>query len=137
MIEVYRDNEVGEMIQAYECAVKGTDWRTIVHAMSRGQAKSEYLHQLRDSWPDVTFTMVRARCLGAPIQTAGFQRTAAYRGVPEARIGMQVRVGGHLGYIVDTNSSANFDVLFIEGLHRGLRLNCHPHSDMKFVEGEK
>lgn len=51
-----------------------------------------------------------------------FYRVCEARGVPFARIGMDVNVAGRNGTIVEANESANFNVLFEDGTIG----NCHP-----------
>jgi len=119
-------------LQAFECGVKDTDWTRTVHAMTRNKARYLYWRDVREPWPDVPFTAITCRKLGRPQTDAGFLKTAAYRNVPLARIGMRVEVGGDSGLIVGKNSSANFDVLFTDGKHKGHILNCHPNWMMKY-----
>ncbi len=115
---------VAELMQTFECNVKGINWQTQITARTLGKAKSEYLSRVRDAWPDVKYTDVRARSLGACVTTDEFLLTARYRGVPFARIGMKVDVDGRRGRIVGANSSANFDVVF-DG--SDVPINCHPN----------
>lgn len=111
-------------VSAYECTVVGHDWQTVVNHFTSGKAKAEYLRDVRDSWPDIKFTDIRVRRLGAPQNPHGFERCAEYRGVA-FKCGDRVQVAecGH-GFIVGHNSSANFDVLF----DSGQTLNVHPAS---------
>jgi hypothetical protein len=117
------------MIRAYECTVVGTDWHTVIHATSAGKAKYRYLRAVRDAWDTVTFKDVRCRSLGAPRDTEKFLHTAKYRGI-DLHIGDRVMVGGSSGYVVDSDSSANFTVEFTEGRFKGCVLSVHP-SEMR------
>jgi hypothetical protein len=128
------ENELaqGELLRAFEVGVKGTDWTRTVHALTAGKAKADYLRDVSEPWPDVKFTDITCRCLGGPVTDDGFRKTATYRGVPFAKIGMRVEVGGDAGQIAGNNSSANFDVLFTAGKHKGLTLNCHPNWMFKY-----
>jgi hypothetical protein len=112
-------------IRAFECGVAGTEWRTTVHATTRGKAKMVYFLDVKDSWPDVKYTEIRCRVLGTPRNTPEFEHTKKYREV-SFNIGDRVSVGGSLGFIVDRNNSANFDIEFTAGRYEGCRLNCHP-----------
>lgn len=115
---------------AFACSVAGTDWgEEIINARSRGRAKREYHLGVTDAWPDVPFTAIRARKLGAPRTSPDFIRNAQYRGLPDVRCGQRVKVGDARGVIVGHNSSANFDVLFDDDSPRyaGQTLNCHPN----------
>lgn len=70
------------------------------------------------------------------MQTEKFRHTAEYRDVPFARIGMRVQFtdDDSEGIIVDSNSSANFNVLFMKGKHMGLTLNCHPNYKIRYLD---
>ncbi len=114
------------MIRSYVCTVKGTDWQRTIHAKTAGKAKYRYWCDIQDPWPGIPFTAIRVLTVGPPQTSDEFRRCAEYRGVPFARIGMQVRVGGDLGVISGHNSSANFNVIFTEGKFKGQELNCHP-----------
>jgi hypothetical protein len=95
--------------------------------MSPGKAKVEYWHDVRESWPDIPFTAVTACLEGRPITDEHFLSTAAYRGVPFARVGIKVHVDvTGFGVITGNNYSANFNVLFKSGKYAGQTLNCHP-----------
>lgn len=121
-------------LRAYECfPAKRPEWAKTINSTSPGRAKVEYWHDLREAWPDIPFTDIRCRVTGPPETNESFRRAAEYRGVPFARVGMAVKVGGHDGLITGSNSSANFDVLFTSGPHSGLTLNCHPNHQMEFV----
>lgn len=62
-----------------------------------------------------------------------FIKTAEYRCVPFARIGMRVEVSGKSGVIAGKNSSASFDILF-DG--HDAPMNCHPNWDIKYFDSE-
>lgn len=113
---------------AFEVSVVGTNWTAVINARTRGQAKREYHLQVTDAWPDIPYTAVRCRKLGASRSSDEFIRNAEYRGLPGARCGQRVRVGKGRGVIVGHNSSANFDVLFDSDspTYPGQRLNVHP-----------
>jgi len=120
----------GSRVFSFACSVVGTDWgEQIINARTRGRAKREYHLNVTDAWPDVPFTAIRARKVGAPHTSADFIRTAQYRGLPNVRCGQRVKVGEARGVIIGHNSSANFDVLFDDDSPRyaGEILNCHPN----------
>ncbi len=123
-------------LRAYECNVAGRDWQTIVNHTTPGKAKSEYLRNVRDAWPDVTYRMIRVRVAGPPSTSEAFAMMRLYRKIPAAHVGMVVQVGEHRGVIVGHNSSANLDVLFGPGRLDGQILNCHPNWDIRYFEGE-
>lgn len=115
-------------VRAFEVSVKGTDWVRIVNARTPGQAKRDYHRDVIDCWPDVPFTAMRCRVLGAPQTSRDFERNAAYRGIGSVRCGDAVRVGHAHGIVVGHNSSANLDVLFDcdSPKYANLRLSVHP-----------
>lgn len=125
-------------VYAFEVTVRGKpEWGQTINTTSPGKARYAYLLDIWDSWPDVTFADLKVRKVGLPVTPESFTRTAAYRGLPHVRCGDRVDVGGHLGTIVGSNPSANFDVLFDDDAsddYAGQTLNCHPHSDMTFLE---
>jgi hypothetical protein len=118
-------------VAPFEVSIQGTDWHRIVWAQSAGKAKAIYWRDVRESWPDIPFTAARVRKCGES-QSLDLHRVAVYREVPFARNGMVVKVGGWYGKIVGPNSSANFDILFVDGPHRGNVLNCHPNWDITY-----
>lgn len=112
---------------SFEVSVKGTDWTRIVNARTSGQAKSDYHRDLSDPWPDIPFTALRCRKIGAPHTSKQFVRNAEYRGLPNVKCGQRVKVGNEFGVIVGHNSSANFNVMFDnDSKYRGKTLNRHP-----------
>lgn len=117
------------MVYSFEVSVKGTEWSRIINARSAGKAKADYHRDILDPWPDLPFTAIRCRKIGAPHTSKQFERNAAYRGLPDVKCGQRVKVGDEFGVIVGHNASANFDVLFDErSKYRGQTLNCHPDS---------
>lgn len=121
-------------LRAYECQIRGCDWTRTFHATSPGKAKAAYWREAREPFPDLPFTAIRIVSVGPPATSDDFRRTAEYRGVPFARIGMRVEVGGDAGVITGNNASANFNVLFHEGKHTGIELNCHPNWMIKYFD---
>lgn len=113
---------------AWEVSVKGTDWTSTVNARTSGQAKRQYHLDVLDAWPNVPYTTLRCRKIGAPCTSKDFKSNARYRGMPDVRCGQRVKVGEARGVIIGHNSSANFDVLFDvdSPKYSGLRLSCHP-----------
>lgn len=114
---------------AFEVWIKGHEHHPrVVHHRTLGKAKYAYLRDISDAFPDgLPFELVRGRKLGAPVHTDKLRRVAEYRRRPELVAGARVRVGDALGYIVDGNSSANFNVLFDDdSRYQGGTLNVHP-----------
>lgn len=125
---------------AWECNARGENWKRIINHVSAGKARYEYLLDLRDAWPDATFTDITVRKQGPAHTSDAFKRTAAYRGMPDLRCGQCVEVrspeGPALGVIVGHNGSANFDVLFDEDTwFKGGVGNVHP-SEISLIAGE-
>jgi hypothetical protein len=129
-------------LRAYECyptylAEEGRRYRcthggSVIHAQSASKARYLYFLQVGECYPDLKLHHIGVKSLGVPKTLDDFLLTAKYRGVPFARIGMDVEVDGRRGVIVGNNSSANFDVLFDDG-QRG---NCHPNYRVKYFDAE-
>ena len=112
---------------AFACRVSGAEWgETTVNALTAGGAKVEYWRSVTEAWPGIQYTAVRARKLGPAQSSERFLSNAAYRGMPDIRCGDEVTVNGHSGLIAGHNSSANFDVLFIDGPWNEKTINVHP-----------
>jgi hypothetical protein len=128
------------MLKAFDCNVKGSTFPpTTIYHITAGKAKYKFWRDVTESWPDVKYTQITV-CRGSDHPNKNvfdeFLRTATYRCVPFARIGMLVEIGGLKGEIAGKNSSANLDVLFLEGPHKGLILNCHPNYYIKYFDAE-
>lgn len=121
-------------IYAFHVTVKGHEdhgWGQTINAASAGEAKAEYHRMVTESWPDIPFTALRVRKLGAPVTSERFIANAIYRGMPDLRCGQRVKVeSGGVGTVVGHNSSANLDVRFDDDspAYPSLTLNCHPDS---------
>jgi hypothetical protein len=109
----------------------------IINETSAGRAKAEYLRCVSDPLPDLKFTQIRCRKIGAAQTSADFIRNAKYRGWPDAKCGDCVQVEDWEGVIVGHNSSANFDILATSGRWKGLRLNVHPNDVTLITEPRK
>lgn len=120
-------------VRSYACRVKDHSHEETVHATTASKARYAYFLDIRDCLPDLKIMDIRVRSLGGPVTTDRFARCAAYRGVPFARVGMRVEVGGKPGMIVGHNSSANFNVLF-DG--EDVPLNCHPNWMIAYFDEE-
>ena len=128
------------MLKAFDCNVRGSSFpSTTVYHESIGKAKYQFWLDISESYPDLKYTDITA-CRGSdrPSQRIydEFLRTATYRGVPFARIGMAVEVERLKGEIAGKNSDANFNVLFLEGPYRGQVLNCHPNWRIKYYDSD-
>ena len=124
-------------VYAFVVNVSGKDWGRVINALSRGAAKAQYHRHLTDAWPDIPYTALRSRKVGAPVSSDRFISNAKYRGMPCVRCGDRVKVGVASGTIVGHNDSANFNVLFDKDSKKyaGLTLNCHPNDVV--LEAEK
>jgi hypothetical protein len=122
-----RADKTNSTVFAFEVTVKGRDWQRTVNARSAGKAKLEYYREVRESWPDISFTALRCRKIGATESSQQFVRNAEYRGLPLARCGDRVKVGEERGTIVGHDASANFRVLFDDdSKYQGNTLSVHP-----------
>lgn len=116
-------------VLAFACSVKGAPWgehhERVVHAHSRGQAKSQYLRDVRDAWPDLPYTAVRCRRVPSPTTTPMLQHVCRLRGV-HMRFGDRVHFGSsgrsEIGTVVGSSEGANFELL----LDDGSRIFVHP-----------
>jgi hypothetical protein len=72
------------------------------------------------------------RSLGKIDPDDSFTRVAQYRDVLYAELGMRVKVGDDEGFLVGSNSSSNFEVLFETGQYKGKVLNCHPNFKIQY-----
>jgi hypothetical protein len=126
------------MLRAFGCNVKNSSFpATIIYHTTAGKAKYKFWVDVAEAWPDVKYTDItvfRYKTSGDEMFFRDFARTAINRDVPFARVGMSVEVGGFKGEIAGKNSSANFDILFLEGPHKGLILNCHPNWRIKYFD---
>ncbi|MEJ1390110.1 MAG: hypothetical protein RPU34_04335 [Candidatus Sedimenticola sp. (ex Thyasira tokunagai)] len=107
------------------------EWARTYVASSPGKAKRQMHVELEEI--DYHYCDLRCSVMPGFVTDSEFLRTAEYRGVPFARIGMRVKVGGDPGMIVGKNSSANFNILFDDGDHP---LNCHPNWDIKYLDDD-
>jgi len=124
------------MMFAFACKLTWSEHETTVNALSAGQAKYQFLLDVRDPYPDTEYTDIRCRKIGPPHTSESFLRNARYRGMPDVRCGDRVRVGEHEGLIAGHNGSANFDVLFTSGPWTGKTLNVHP-GEVRLQSGDK
>ncbi len=82
------------LISAFECWVPNAPWgkdvRTVINAQSHGKARMHYWRHVTDAWPEIPFTAVRVRRLGAPQSSPEFLIGVGYRGIPHVRCGDRV-----------------------------------------------
>lgn len=109
---------------AFECFTLHAPWdrhgepphTQTVYAHSRGAAKADYWHQVREAWQDVPFTAIRARRARGSARDPNLDRVASYRGLPPLIPGVtRVRVFGRLATVIGANASANIDVIYDDG----------------------
>lgn len=96
---------------------------SIINERTAARAKSRAWDSASDANDTIRFTDMRVRKLGAPVSSAHFLHTAAYRGLPFLRCGMRVITEGIEGVIVDSGGGANFGVL---ADRNGVVYYCHP-----------
>jgi len=112
-------------LRSYTVSVKGIpEFQRTINHVSPGKAKVEYWRELQDSW-EYPYIMIVCKVNGLPYTSDQFKLMAKYRQIEFAYCGMQVSVGGEIGFIVGHNEYANLDVLFMEGKYAGQTLNCH------------
>jgi hypothetical protein len=121
-------------ISSYEVTVAGKpEWGMIINASTAAKAKHEYHTHLLDAWPDIPWTALRCRKLGAPHTSERFIQNAAYRARGSAKCGSRVNVGGNTGTIVGHDCNCNFEVEFYaDSKYKGARLSVHP-SEMEIL----
>lgn len=128
------------MLKAYAVNIKGFSHPSrIIHHESAGKAKYQFFLDVIDVYPDLKYTQITACRVGVEPDNMvhrDFIRTATMREVPFAKIGMLVEVDGCKGQIAGNNSSANFNILFLEGQRKGQVLNCHPNSKMRYFNSK-
>lgn len=117
-------------LRSFNCSIDGEDWSTI-NALTAGMAKSIFYRELD---MDIPYTCIKVRLNGYPYTSEDFIRNAKYRKIDFAYCGMAVKVGDFNGVIVGFNSSANLNVLAIDGSYKGQVLNCHPHSEIVYFD---
>ncbi len=114
-------------LKSYECSLDGEHWE-MINALSAGMAKSKYISDCDFA----RYIDVRCRTTGYPYTSEDFVRNAKYRRIEFAYCGMKVKVGDWYGVITGHNSSANLNVLAIDGPYKNQILNCHPHSEITY-----
>ena len=119
-------------LRTYEVNVKGQNWAELIVRGSAGAAKYAFFRAIREVYPEVRFTDLTVRSLGKIEPDDSFTRVAQYRDVPYAELGMRVKVEDDEGFLVGSNSSSNFEVLFETGQYKGKVLNCHPNFKIKY-----
>lgn len=119
-------------IRSYACAVVGIPGIGYYSAPTRGHAKYSFWKEVRFRYPEVKYTDVRCRVHGEPLDE-GVSDVCVKRRLEPFKAGAPVMVGEDHGVILRANSSMNLDILFTEGPHEGLTLNCHPCSQMTIL----
>lgn len=119
-----------KQLKSYICSLDGIHW-TPFNTYSPGNAKSTYLRSLD---MDIKYTSILCKVYGKPVTSEDFIKNAKYRGIEFAYCGMRVTVGEMNGFIVGHNSSANLDVLFIDGKYKNQTLNCHPNHNITYFD---
>lgn len=115
------------MVSAWFCWISGWEGSGgVFNAKSRGAAKAQYWHSVRDYCPDLPFTRVVARRLGRAESSEHFIDCVTRRGMPDLRCGARVKVNDRLGTITGHTPSANLEVLFDEGAHSKYPVPVHP-----------
>lgn len=121
-----------EELKSYDCSLDGKHWTTI-NATSKGKAKSMFYYSLEI---DFKYTSIKCRINGYPYTSDDFKRNAKYRNIEFAYCGMAVQVEHRKGVIIGHNSSANLDILFLDGEFKGQVINCHPNWKIKYFDNK-
>ena len=61
------------VVVAFECWIPNAPWgdvRQVINDRSLGRAKGVYWRRVTDAWPDIPYTAVRGRKVGAPQSSA-------------------------------------------------------------------
>jgi hypothetical protein len=125
-------------IYAFEVWIPDAPWgdhRKIVNERSAGRAKSDYWRDVRESWPSISFTAVRARKVGRPRSSPEFLIGVSYRGIPNVRCGDRVtwKGGTEGGVVADFGGGGAWLEVIADAGWRGY---VHP-AECQFVEPPK
>ena len=123
---------LGEL-KCYECSLNKENW-TSINETSRGRAKVSFFRGIEDM---SNFTDIYCRVVGKVRTSDEFIKNAKYRNIEFAYCGMVVSVDGMSGVITGHNSSANLDVLFVEGQYKGTVMSCHPNHKIAYYNKNK
>lgn len=130
-------------LRPYKCSLDGENWTRFV-AVSRGQAKQDYLRELDYGWPTKEiYLKIKCRVDGTFTEwlynlptTQAYRDFAKRRNIEFSYCGMKVNVSGKNGIIVGHNSSSNLDVFYPEGEYKGQTHNCHPWWETTYYDNE-
>lgn len=96
---------------------------TTINEFTLGRAKAHIYAHARGCYPNLRFTAMRGRKLGAPVDTEMLRGVQKCRGRPDLKAGTTVRLpDGREGVVVDGCSGACVVVL----MPNGGRLSVHP-----------
>lgn len=127
------------MPSMYEICIRGYDWPMTIIGDTPGKAKyNAYLEHCEVFENFQQFIRYISSCRRLwkfqprdlfSRDIDGFETVCQYRGIPFAKIGMEVTVDGRHGVICGANSAANLDVCFDGDT---FVTNCHPGYKMEF-----
>lgn len=114
-------------VYAFSCfPVRHPEWARTINAETASKARYSYWRDVSEPWPDIPYTAIRSRKVGAPQSNDMFLHVAELRGLPNVRCGDRVKAGDSEGVIVGCGGGANFDVLFDSGEYAGRQYIIHP-----------
>lgn len=120
-------------MRTYFCYVAGWE-ESGMNVTSMTASKARYKYWLELDGYDIPYINIRSRQVGSIVTSEAFKMNAEYRNIPFAFCGMKVSTTEGDGIIIGHNSSANLDVYFLTGPHKGLTLNCHPHHQIAYYD---
>jgi len=121
-------------LHAFDVWIPDAPWgdvRESINASSAGDAKACYWRRVREAWPSIPYTAVRARKVGPPKSSAEFLLGVAYRGIPHARCGDRVTWKTGAGVIVGFGGGGAWLEVQFDGGGRGY---VHPAECLEFSE---
>lgn len=122
-------------IYSYKCYHKEyPQGGQVIMAFSRGQAKAEYLRDIRDPFPSAKFTDIRSAKLAGTPTDPRLKWIAKKRGLPFLRIGIKVRFAGGLGEIIGSCEAGNIRIYMESGKYAGQRIYNHPKWDIEYLD---
>jgi hypothetical protein len=118
-------------------------YSSVIYALSAAKAKYERMRRIWDVWSKdgtwngepISFAILTCKRVGE-FHPLSLRWTADNRGLAFVHAGMLIEVDGERGVIVASNDSGNFDVIFTEGKHKGLTLNCHPKWQTRYFDAD-
>lgn len=120
-------------VYAFEVWVIGNEeHKSIYNNTSPGKARYQYLLDIGDVYPDVSFKDIKVRKLGDCMEMDDVRRIAKARAMPFLHTGMSVTCDGLKGKIIGKSAGNYLKVAFEDGTQG----ECHPRWKMKYFDKE-